>query len=204
MSRPGDTVCWRSVKDGIVRTARPMTLVRDDPELIALFLPIGTVYVRRTGTRGGPNGRMLIEWDGGYAERTWGDRRVLVLHQPGRGYTVQLFWEGDDRLAMWYVNAEAPWSRSSIGFDTYERVLDAVIAPDRTAFEWKDEDELAWKVAQGEISSTEAEQINAEMAEAVRSVLAREPPWTASWEGWRPDARWTVPTLPTGWMDAER
>lgn len=179
-----------------------MTVVRDQPGLIGLYLPIGTVYARRTGTRGGPGGRMLVEWDGGYSERTWVDRRVLILHRPGRAHTVQLLWDADDRLVMWYVNAEAPWRRSPIGFDTYEHVLDAVIDSARTTFEWKDEEELAWKVSRGEISPVEAAAIRAELAGAISDVLGGEPPWTNDWEQWRPDPRWTRPCLPTGWTEA--
>jgi hypothetical protein len=199
---PGDPVCWRSVHDGIVRTARPMVAVRDDADLVALYLPTGTVYARRTGTRGGPGGRMMIEWDGGYAERTWGRNRVLVLHRPGRAHTVQLFWDESDRLIAWYVNPEAPWRRSSIGFDTYEHILDVVISPDRSTSELKDEDELEWKVAQGEFTAAEALDIRAEATRAASEVLAGEPPWTSEWEAWRPDARWSIPSLSPGWSDA--
>ena len=145
---------------------------------------------------------MLIEWDGGYAERTWGDRRVLILHRPGRAHTVQLFWDASDRLVMWYVNAEAPWRRSPLGFDTYEQTLDVVIAPDRTTYELKDEDELAWKVAQGEHTAAEAADIRAEAERATHEVLSGTPPWTADWESWRPDPAWRIPTLPAGWDQA--
>jgi hypothetical protein len=200
----GTAVCWRSVRDDIVRTARPMVVVRDDPELIALYLPIGTAYARRTGARGGPGGRLLIDWDGGYAERTWDRNRVLILYQPGRAHTVQLFWDTSDRLIAWYVNPEAPWRRSSIGFDTYEHTLDVVVAPDRSTFELKDEDELEWKVAHGEITPADASAIRAEAARATRAVMAGEPPWTSDWEAWRPDATWNIPVLPAGWNDAKR
>jgi hypothetical protein len=195
-------VCWRSVRDAIVRTARPMVVVRDDADLIALYLPVGTVYARRTGVRGGPGGRLLLEWDGGYAERTWGRNRVLILHQPGRAHTVQLFWDERDQLLAWYVNPEAPWRRTSIGFDTYEHILDVVIAPDRSTYELKDEDELEWTVAQGQLTPADASAIRAEAARAARAVVAGEPPWTSDWETWRPDATWTVPMLPPGWRDA--
>ena len=178
-----------------------MITVRDDAELIALYLPIGTVYARRTGTRGGPGGRMLLEWDGGYAERTWTGNRVLILHRPGLAHTVQLFWDATDRLQAWYINLEAPWQRSSIGFDTYEHVLDVVISPDRASADLKDEDELEWKITHGELTPAEAMDIRTEAERATRAVLAGDPPWTAEWESWRPAPAWPIPTLPPGWKD---
>lgn len=179
-----------------------MVVVRDDTDLIALHLPIGTVYARRTGKRGGPRGRQLIEWDGGYAERTWTGNRTLILYRPGQAHTVQLFWDETDRLSAWYVNPEAPWRRTPTGFDTYEHILDIAIAPDRSVWELKDEDELEWAVARGDFTGAEAATIRAEAERAARQVLSAEPPWTADWESWRPDPAWRIPTLPPGWDQA--
>lgn len=198
----GTVACWRSIDDGIVRTARPMIVARDDPDLIALYLPIGTTYVRRTGQRGGPRGRQMVTWDGGYEERSWSRHRVLMLHRPGRAHTVQLFWDDRDVLGSWYVNPELPWSRSAIGFDTLDHVLDVVIAADRRSWELKDDDELTWATEQGRFTAAQAAGIRAEAAGARDEVLAATPPWTSDWEDWRPDPAWPLPTLPASWADA--
>src|SRR5687768_14054756 len=93
----GDAVAWRSVKDGVVRTATPLIVVRDEADVIALYRPVGAVYKRRTGERGGPGGRLMLRWDGGHEDMTWSRNRVLVLHKPGAAHTLHLFWDERDR-----------------------------------------------------------------------------------------------------------
>lgn len=51
----GTVVLWRSVKEGVVRTVKPMRVVRDDEDLIALYICPGTPCMRRKGRRGGPS-----------------------------------------------------------------------------------------------------------------------------------------------------
>lgn len=203
MFAAGDVVCWRSIHGGDVYTARPMIVVRDDAELIGLYLPVGATFKRRSGQRGGgPRGRQMLAWDGGHEDRTWTTYRTLILYRPGRAHTVQLFWGEGDLPRSWYINPEAPWRRTAIGFDTADHVLDIVIAPDRSTWELKDADELAWAVEQGEYTPAEAAAIEAEAERARDEVLAGRPPWTDDWLSWRPDARWPIPALPPDWRDA--
>ena len=202
--QPGAAVAWRSVVDGVVGTAHPMRVVRDAPELIALYLSPGARSRRRAGQRGGPRGRQLLPggWSGRYEERTWTAYRVLLLYRPGDAHSVWLFWpEGEAALHHWYVNLEAPWRRSPVGFDTRDRTLDLVVAPDLRSWRWKDEDELALEQEMGRVTAAEARAIRAEGERVLARVRRRAPPFGDGWERWAPDPAWTVPALPAAWRD---
>jgi predicted RNA-binding protein associated with RNAse of E/G family len=140
---------------------------------------------------------VLVRWDGGYDARVWEHNRTLILWHPGAAHTVQLFWDastGD--FVGWYINLEAPWTRKPGGFDTWEQLLDVVVSPDLSDWRVKDEEELRWAVDRGEIAQAEAETIFAEAQRAIDGLRRRAPPWNEPWPTWRPDPRWSRPTLP--------
>ena len=196
---PGDAVVWRTGHGGKVWSAHPMTVVRDTPQLVALCIRPGTVIMRRRGTRGGPRGRNLVQWDGGHEPRTWETHTALFLNRPGDEHSIHLYWNEQGVQRSWYVNLEAPWRRSAVGFDSEDRDLDVVVKPDLSAWHWKDEDELAFAVERGRFTEADAAAFRAEGERAVQRVLRREPPLDEPWEHWRPDASWPLPTLPDGW-----
>jgi hypothetical protein len=105
-------------------------------------------------------------------------------------------------VAWWYVNLEEPWKRTSIGFDSRDRVLDLTLEPDGE-WQWKDEDELEWAVANGRIDTTVAAGLRAEGERAKKRFARRDPPPDEPWTRWRPEASWGVPVLPQGWRDYE-
>jgi predicted RNA-binding protein associated with RNAse of E/G family len=73
----------------------------------------------------------------------------------------------------WYVNLEATWRRTTIGFDTQDLVLDVTVADDLSSWAWKDEDELAWSVSVGKYSPQQAEQIRGEGVRVMQALEAR-------------------------------
>jgi hypothetical protein len=199
----GDAVVWRSVKDGVVRTAMLLVVVRDEPDLIVLYRPVGVIYKRRTGERGGPGGRLLLRWDGGHRDTTWSRNRALVLYRPNAAHTAQLFWDdASEQFLGWYINLEAPWVRTGIGFDTLEHILDVVIEADLTGWKLKDEEELDWAVKRGDYTPAEAAAIRAEALGALDLVLRSVQPYGQQWTSWRPDPAWTLPALPATWREA--
>lgn len=202
---PGEQVAHRSV-DTAARTvlsAFPQIIVRDEPELIATYMPAGAVGKRRTGERtGGPRGRQLIRWDGGHEDRPWTRTNVLMLHRPGDPFSLWCAWDAQEwRHAWWYVNIEEPWRRSTIGFDSRDLELDLWAEPDGKVWQLKDEDELAWSVSQGRFTEAEAARIRSEAERALERITRREPPFDEAWARWRPDPRWPVPVLPSNWKD---
>lgn len=199
---PGQSVVWRSVWADIqvVGTAWPGTVVIDSDDLVALYRPIGTVGKQRTGVRGGPRGRMLVEWDGGYGDLVWHSVNVLILARPGDPYSVWRAWGADSwELAWRYVNLELPWQRTPIGFDSKDLYLD--LWSDAAGAEWryKDEDEAAFAVEQGKITAEQLAAARGAGAQAVEQIRRREPPHDRDWDGWRPDPTWETPALPDDW-----
>jgi hypothetical protein len=201
---PGDSVVWRSVdrEHRIVQTVWPWTVVRDREDETVLYIPAGTVGKRRTGERGGPGNRFIVRWDGGHADITWKRTNVVRLYRAGDPYSLWLAFDAATWDLAWrYINLEDPWVRTAIGFDSRDVYLDLVAGPDGDEWEWKDEDELAWVVEQGRIDAARALQIRADGESAIQSV--RQMGSLDHWRTWRPDPRWTVPTVPEGWREYE-
>ena len=199
---PGAVLVRRSVRDGVVRSGQAMWVVRDTEELIALYLCPGSVGARRKGQRGGPGGRMMLPggWTGGYEDRVWHSSHLLVLYRPGDAHSVGLFWrEADWVLDYWYVNLEDPWRRTAVGFDSWDRVLDIVVAADLGSWRWKDEDEFAWAQENGVFTADEAAAIRREGERAAGAIEQRASPYRDGWERWRPPPEWGPLTLPAGW-----
>jgi hypothetical protein len=197
--RVGDPVIWRSLPGDVVGTVKACRVVRDDADLTALTILPGYPFAQRSGVRGGPDGRQLLEWDGGYRERTWHTNRVLILYRAGDAHSVELLWrEIDDAFLGWHVNLQVPWRRTRLGFDSRDLILDVFIDPRRVA-SWKDEDELAFALGRGTISEREVAIARAEGERAMERAARREPPFDDSWLEWRPDPSWTPPALPPGW-----
>jgi uncharacterized protein len=194
--RRGEAVVLREVWRGRVFEARPMIVVQDDPHQTTLFLPGGV----RCGLPIGEDGHELR-----LPDRPWrlevrprGDQPILSFAWPDTPYAV-LLWVAEDERRVWYVNLEEPIERTSMGFDTVDHALDALIELDRSSWRWKDEDELAHAVRAGLFSEAEAANFYAWGERAVRRVLAGDPPFDRSWEDWQPDPGWAVPELPDGW-----
>lgn len=182
----GASVAWRSVsdRDRAVHTVIPVTVVHDD-NFVALYRWAGSTYKRRRGIRGGPGNRQMIQWDGGHEDRVWHSNDALVLYRPGDPFSLWAFWRCADREFLgWYVNLEQPWRRTSIGFDSRDRILDLAISPDRSEWQWKDEEEFAWAVERGVFSPSDVQAFHADGERAVRAVIAREQPFTDAWRAW--------------------
>jgi hypothetical protein len=187
----------------VVEFAIPLTIVRQDERFIVLYLQPGTTWNIRSGRHGGPRDRVLLECDGGYSERTWRDTTVLMFQRFGDAHS---FWLARDtatyRLAWWYINLEEPWRESAIGFDSRDNILDRWSGPDGV-WHWKDEDELAWAIAQGWVAAERDAQLRAEGERALERFRRRDPPLDEAWLDWRPDPTWTVPVLPDDGRDFE-
>jgi len=180
----------------------PRIVVVDREDLVALYLPAGTIGKQRTGERGGPRGRMLLRWDGRHRDIAWERTNVLTLYQPGDSHSIWLAWDaGSSELQWWYLNLEEPWRRTSRGFDTRDQILDAWAPADLASWEWKDEDELAWCVQSGRWTAEEAAAIRSAGERALDRARRRAPPLDEPWERWRPDPSWPLPTVGERWRD---
>ena len=101
----------------------------------------------------------------------------------------------------WYVNLEDPLTHSAVGFDYLDQFLDIEIAPDLSAWNWKDEDELEDAVANGLMTPQRADLMRAEGIRVIETLDKKAPPFDEQWHLWRPDPQWESPGLPDGWDD---
>jgi hypothetical protein len=184
----GDRVAW----------VRPVTVVEDANPLNVLYLRAGTPTKRPVRLDGAEiprstpyEERFGLEWRPG--DGNWGANQTLLLTQPDRAHSVWLFWTVGWDFLGWYVNLQEPQTRTPIGFDTVDQVLDIWVQPD-LSWEWKDEHELEASVRLGRFTPEDAAAIRAEGERVVA-----EWPFPTGWEDWRPDPAWTVPQLPDKW-----
>jgi hypothetical protein len=172
--------------------ALPVVVVHDEPGLLAVYLPEGARFGFNDG-----------DWPcGPHPWRrygAWQGHGVLMLHRPADAYSVWVFWEGESRrFARWYLNLQAPFRRTSIGFDSLDHVLD-LWSEDGVTWHLKDEQMLARRVAEEYFTEVEGAAIRAEADRFRAEVREHGPWWDEAWANWRPDPHWPVPDLPPGW-----
>jgi len=178
--------------------ARPVTVVQDTDELIALYLAPGSACkaCNHPGESEHYNETLLSRsWE--LVDTQWRWNRVLMLARPDEWCSIWGFWDADGvPSGAWYVNLEEPIRRSPSGYDTRDLQLDIVIAPDDT-WTWKDEPEFAEMCELGLITPDEARVVR-EQGERVIELIDSDPWWLA-WKDWSPDPSWPIPSLPDGW-----
>jgi hypothetical protein len=198
---PGDVILFRGVGQMGIWYALPVLVVRDTPELVALYWPAGTQGKWRMK----PSGAKVTPQDVFSApmellDRIWTSTDVLMLITPGAAHAVYLMREaGWKNHLCWYINLQDPIRRTPIGFDTLDHMLDVVFSPDRSSWRWKDEEQLEDAVALGLITPAQAAQIRQEGERVIRRIQENQPPFCDGWEQWTPPAGWGAPQLQPGW-----
>ena len=201
---PGEHILWRYRANGLrhAHICRPVTVVRDTSELLAVWLAPGTVCVKPQLADGTPVHREPLATRYTKPRSTtlsrWFGTGVLKLARPGDPWSVWLFWERGWRFKNWYVNLEEPRLRWAGGVDSEDHFLDIAVYPDRT-WEWRDEDEFAQAQRAGVMDAEKAGGVREAGRAAVAEIRAWGSPFADGWEHWRPDPRWTVPSLPADW-----
>ncbi|GAA3884533.1 cytidylyl-2-hydroxypropylphosphonate hydrolase [Streptomyces sedi] len=202
--RPGDHILWRYRANGArhFHICRPVTVVRDTPELLAVWLAPGTECVRPVLADGTPPHLEPLATRYTKPRTTdrcrWLGNGLLKLARPGEPWSVWLFWDRDWRFRNWYVNLEEPRSRWSGGVDSEDHFLDIVVYADRS-WEWRDEDEFAQAEMAGLLDAGQVARVRAAGQEALRLITAWGLPFSENWPSWRPDPRWRRPRLPADW-----
>jgi len=196
---PGDTVALREIWQDRVWSARPAVVVEDTEDGHSFFIPPGTSWRHAVGEDGQVLTLPVDHWRMAEMthERQW---KTLSFAWPNTSYAVLLSWDDPTGLFLgWYVNLQSPLRSTATGFNYVDHVLDVVVAPDRSSWSWKDEDELSEAVARGIFTSAEAASFRVDGEHAIRRLLDGEPPFDRSLQEWRPDPTWPVPHLPEGW-----
>ncbi|MEY7979890.1 DUF402 domain-containing protein [Streptomyces pilosus] len=201
---PGTRILWRYRENGGARIhiARPVTVVRDDPDLLAVWLAPGTECVKPVLADGTPVHQEPLATrytkPRTVARGRWLGTGVLKLARPAEPWSVWLFWEPGWRFKNWYVNLEEPLTRWAGGVDSEDHFLDISVHPDGARY-WRDEDEFAQARRDGLVDSALAGRVRAAGRAAIEVIDAWGPPFSDGWENWRPDPSWAVPSLPQDW-----
>ncbi len=99
------------------------TVVQDDDDVLVLYMPEGSPLAMTDDFFGAPH-----PWSG---RDRWSGPGVLQLQRPGEAYAV---WHGQGAdFRGWYVNFQAPFRRSPLGFDTLGRDVGRLGAGSRLA-----------------------------------------------------------------------
>lgn len=202
--QPGTHATLRGL-DGKVLWALPTIVVRDDADLIALYLPAGSAG-KNVAVR--PSAKdLMTPQEIRVVDHTWTSTDVLILIVPGEAFCTYLMRkEGTLEQLCWYINLQEPVWRTPIGYDAMDHLLDVVVSPDMTSWHWKDEDELAEAVQVGYYSHEKAAQVRGEGEKAICLVTETRKAFYTEWQSWLPDSGWGLPRLSLFWdrIDLER
>jgi hypothetical protein len=161
---PGTRILWRyrDNGDGHIHICRPVTVVQDTDDLLAVWMAPGTECVKPVLADGSPvhEEPLATRYT---APRTtvrtrWEGAGVLKLARPDEPWSVWLFWEGGWRFRSWYVNLEEPRTRWADGVDSEDHFLDISVYPDRSWL-WRDEDEFAQAQRSGLMGPAQARRV---------------------------------------------
>jgi hypothetical protein len=201
----GDPVVLQEVWDGRVWAARPMTVVQDEDDLVALWFPRGTRWQGPTPPPTRPREPTRAErfvtslrlGDWVFVEREW-DVDTLQLLRPGDWHAVWVSWLPDGTHWGWYVNLQRPFERTSLGFRTMDLMLDVIIERDGT-WRYKDEDELEVLVDAGVFDAATDRRVRDEARRVIARAARKQSPFGEPWPQWKPDPNWLRPVLPEEW-----
>lgn len=205
---PGRTVLYRNFSGGRLSAVRPCRVISDDERGLLLWLARGTVvHVLQAVDGRGIRDMPFAEWvkvDRHVVPATWEGPGLLKFIPPDADHSVWFFRDGADRFINWYVNLEqraVRWDDSvTAGVDVTDQDLDIVVHQNLT-WEWKDEDELAERLAFPEsywVGDPAA--VWAEGRRVIKTVESGEFPFDGTWTDFRPDPDWPVPTtVQPGW-----
>ena len=182
----GDVVVRREVlNDGRCWCQFPVRVVQDNDELLATYIPVGAEFDFPPGEWPIEGGRH--PWDG---KERWEGNGVLMLQRPGEAYAIWVFWFGEERAFRgWYVNLQEPFRRNGRGYDTQDLELDIVVPLDGP-WEWKDDELLDVRVAEGRFTPEQASAAREEGRRVGALLDAGERWWDDSWASWQPPAGW--------------
>ena len=177
--------------------AVPVYVVEDTADQLVTYLPERAEIGFVDGDWPTPDGRH--PWHG---KSHWEGHGCLMVQRPGDPYAVWHFWTGPVReFTCWYLNLQARFVRTAIGYDTQDFVLDIVAFPDGS-YVVKDLEVLDDRVAEGRFSAGLVSWIREVGAELTGELDAGRHWWDPSWAQWTPPEEWRDARLPVDWSAA--
>lgn len=200
----GRTIVLQDVYGGRVWSARPMMVVADEGEFVALWAPKGSIRKvptnpasrERLATRAERFAMSLTLLDWVHVDNEW-DVDSLWLMREGDWHATWVCWR-EWELWGWYINLQEPFTRTPLGFQTMDLELDVVIEADRS-WRYKDRDEFEMLAGRGLIAPERAAAARSEAERVLENLRADAPPFSEDWASWRPDPAWRPPVLVDGW-----
>lgn len=176
-----------------------MRVVEDRGHFVALYLQPGTTYWTLGDENGNPTRDFVNERT--RILRTWGVHHALHLIQEGDKHATVLMWtEHHWEFRCWYINFQEPMRRYNRGFESMDLTLDMLIAPDRSVWRWKDEDEFVGiGIAGGWYTHEQLSHLKEYGLMVAANAKAGVGVFGESWPDWRPDSSWRPPELPLDW-----
>ena len=191
----------RTCRAARVHICRPVTVVQDTEELLAVWMAPGTECVKPVLADGTPVHQEPLATrytaPRTIARSRWFGAGVLKLARPGRAVVGVAVLGARLAVQNWYVNLEEPRARWAGGVDSEDHFLDISVHPDRS-WRWLDEDEFAQAQRVGLMDAEKAARVREAGQAAVEVIRAWGAPFCDGWEHWRPDPAWRVPELPGG------
>ena len=203
----GDVITYRWRRKQPFDVALPMRVVEDRDDLTVLYVAVGTPMKAEATADGRVMSREVAPFVerqrivGGYVDWRWTTNHALMFAFPDSLASIWLFFKEDTwELNFYYVNIQAPLTRTEIGFDGADYMLDIVVQPD-FSWEWKDLDEFADAREYEILPAVLLDQIQAAGDATIPLIESRGFPFNAGYETWRADPSWTVPKLAENWAD---
>lgn len=171
-----------------------MYVVEDSGDEVVTYLPEGAEIGFVDGDWPTPDGKH--PW---YGKTHWEGHGCLMVQRQGDPFAVWHFWTGPDRdFACWYINLQADFVRTDIGYDTQDFELDLVVSPDGS-YVVKDLEVLEDRVTEGRFTSELVSWIREIGARLTDDLDAGRHWWDPSWADWSPPAHWSDAHLPAHW-----
>jgi hypothetical protein len=177
--------------------AIPVYVVEDTDDGLVTYIPEGAQLGFVDGGWPTPDGKH--PW---HRKVHWQGHGCLMVQRPGDPYAVWHFWTGPNRdFACWYINLQADFVRTEIGYDTQDFELDFIVSPDGS-YGLKDAEVLDDRVSEGRFTAALVEWVRQLGAQVSDELDAGRHWWDRSWSSWEPPAEWRDLRLPEGWADA--
>ncbi len=205
--QPGTQILQQDLWGKRLVTSRPVTVVKDTPEYLALYThpnapfrsnTIRDRYSMPVSQRIDIYMEMLEPGVEQLEERVSGDHHVLTITPPDSWHSVWLFWTAAWKFETWYVNLQAPIRRMSRCILVRDYALDIAVESDMS-WSWKDVDEFEELIDRGFFTESQISSIQTEADRMVHAIENRRAPFSDGWENWRPDANWPIPEVPEDW-----
>jgi hypothetical protein len=195
----GAQITLREHWNNKVWTVRPVTVVADTPDVIALYMMPGTIYKHPRAMDGSPVPHFLPD-DWVLIDTQWRGGGALYLAPPGQWYVILgLFGDDNQRIERWYVNLQTPYQRIHMGFDYLDQELDIVLNRELTAWSWKDEEKFIEAQRRGRIPVQQGAYVRRVGEDVLQQLQARRLKLPEPWRSWRPPEHWAIPPMPHAW-----